>query len=68
MTGIVMEMTPDQRRRSFGGGMTAGRVLPFARRLRVGAFIFSHHTGLPDLAATVLSVEATAGISEGSQP
>ncbi len=43
----------EKRRRSLGGGLEVGRVLPFARRRMVGPFIFFDHLGPLDLAADV---------------
>mgnify|MGYP001593373310 CR=1 FL=1 len=47
MIGMVIE----QRRRSLGGGLEVGRVLPFAKRRMVGPFIFFDHMGPLDVAA-----------------
>lgn len=49
----MIEMIIDQRRRSLGGGLEVGRVLPFAKRRMVGPFIFFDHMGPLDLAAGV---------------
>ncbi|MFT8676152.1 MAG: pirin family protein [Acetobacter sp.] len=49
----MIEMMIEQRRRSLGGGLEVGRVLPFARRRMVGPFIFFDHMGPLDLAAGV---------------
>ena len=49
----MIEMIIDQRRRSLGGGLDVGRVLPFAQRRMVGPFIFFDHIGPIDLAAGV---------------
>lgn len=49
----MIEMMIEQRRRSLGGGLEVGRVLPFARRRMVGPFIFFDHLGPLDLAAGV---------------
>jgi redox-sensitive bicupin YhaK (pirin superfamily) len=49
----MIEMMIEQRRRSLGGGMEVGRVLPFAKRRMVGPFIFFDHIGPMDLAAGV---------------
>ena len=49
----MIEMIIEQRRRSLGGGMEVGRVLPFARRRMVGPFIFFDHMGPLDLAPGV---------------
>lgn len=40
----------EQRRRSLGGSIEVGRVLPFAKRRMVGPFIFFDHIGPLDLA------------------
>ena len=47
----MIEMIIEQRRRSLGGGIEVGRVLPHARRRMVGPFIFFDHLGPLDLAA-----------------
>ena len=49
----MIEMIIEQRRRSLGGGIEVGRVLPFAKRRMVGPFIFFDHLGPIDLAAGV---------------
>ena len=49
----MIEMIIEQRRRSLGGGMEVGRVLPFAKRRMVGPFIFFDHMGPLDLAPGV---------------
>lgn len=49
----MIEMVIDQRRRSLGGGLEAGRVLPFAKRRMVGPFIFFDHIGPVDVGAGV---------------
>ncbi len=49
----MVELVIEQRRRSLGGGMEVGRVLPFAKRRMVGPFIFFDHMGPLDLAAGV---------------
>lgn len=49
----MIEMLIKQRRRSLGGGLEVGRVLPFARQRMVGPFIFFDHMGPLDLAAGV---------------
>ncbi|KHL26515.1 pirin [Croceibacterium mercuriale] len=49
----MIEMMIEQRRRSLGGGMEVGRVLPFAKRRMVGPFIFFDHMGPMDLEAGV---------------
>lgn len=47
----MIELVIEQRRKSLGGGLEVGRVLPFARRRMVGPFIFFDHLGPMDLAA-----------------
>jgi len=47
----MIEMVIEQRRRSLGGGLDVGRVLPFAKRRMVGPFTFFDHMGPLDLAA-----------------
>ena len=49
----MIEMVIEQRRRSLGGGLEVGRVLPFAKRRMVGPFVFFDHMGPMDLAAGV---------------
>ena len=49
----MIEMLIEQRRRSLGGGIEVGRVLPFAKRRMVGPFIFFDHLGPIELAAGV---------------
>lgn len=49
----MIELVIEQRRRSLGGGLEVGRVLPFARRRMVGPFVFFDHMGPMDLAAGV---------------
>ena len=49
----MIEMVIEQRRRSLGGGLEVGRVLPFARRRMVGPFIFFDHMGPLDVAPGV---------------
>jgi len=49
----MIEMVIEQRRRSLGGGMEVGRVLPFAKRRMVGPFIFFDHIGPMDLEAGI---------------
>jgi redox-sensitive bicupin YhaK (pirin superfamily) len=49
----MIEMIIEQRRRSLGGGIEVGRVLPFAKRRMVGPFIFFDHLGPIDLVAGV---------------
>ncbi|MCJ0973614.1 pirin family protein [Pseudomonas sp. PS1] len=39
----------EQRRRSLGGGLHVGRVLPFAKQRMVGPFIFFDHMGPLDI-------------------
>ena len=46
----LVELEIEQRRRSLGGGLEVGRVLPFARRRMVGPFVFFDHMGPIDLA------------------
>lgn len=41
----MLEMIIEQRRRSLGGGLEVGRVLPFAKHRMVGPFIFLDHMG-----------------------
>lgn len=47
----MIEMVIEQRRRSLGGGLEVGRVLPFARRRMVGPFVFFDHMGPVELSA-----------------
>jgi len=47
----MIELVIEQRRRSLGGGLEVGRVLPFAKRRMVGPFVFFDHMGPMDLAA-----------------
>ena len=42
-------MVIEQRRRSLGGGVEVGRVLPSSKRRMVGPFIFFDHMGPLDL-------------------
>ncbi|WP_024353435.1 pirin family protein [Brevundimonas naejangsanensis] len=49
----MIEMIIEQRRRSLGGGLEVGRVLPFAKRRMVGPFIFFDHMGPIDVGAGV---------------
>ena len=49
----MIEMVIEQRRRSLGGGLEVGRVLPFASRRMVGPFVFFDHMGPLDVAAGV---------------
>ena len=46
----MIEMVIEQRRRSLGGGIEVGRVLPFAKRRMVGPFAFFDHMGPLDVA------------------
>jgi redox-sensitive bicupin YhaK (pirin superfamily) len=41
----MIELVIEQRRKSLGGGLEVGRVLPFAHRRMVGPFIFFDHMG-----------------------
>ena len=45
----MLELVIDQRRRSLGGGIEVGRVLPVGGRRMVGPFIFFDHLGPLDL-------------------
>jgi redox-sensitive bicupin YhaK (pirin superfamily) len=45
----MIEMVIEQRRRSLGGGLDVGRVLPFAKRRMVGPFVFFDHMGPLDI-------------------
>jgi redox-sensitive bicupin YhaK (pirin superfamily) len=45
----MIELIIDQRRRSLGGGLDVGRVLPFAKRPMVGPYVFFDHIGPLDL-------------------
>lgn len=49
----MIEMVIQQRRRSLGGGLDVGRVLPSAKRQMVGPYIFFDHMGPLDLAPGV---------------
>jgi redox-sensitive bicupin YhaK (pirin superfamily) len=49
----MIEMVIEQRRRSLGGGLDVGRVLPFAKRRMVGPFVFFDHMGPLNVAAGV---------------
>lgn len=49
----MVEMIIEERRRNLGGGLSVGRVLPFAKRQMVGPFIFFDHMGPLDLAAGI---------------
>ncbi|HEY6869513.1 MAG TPA: pirin family protein [Novosphingobium sp.] len=49
----MIELVIEQRRRSLGGGLEVGRVLPFAKRRMVGPFVFFDHMGPMDLAQGV---------------
>ena len=46
-----IELEIEQRRRSLGGGLEVGRVLPWAKRRMVGPFVFFDHMGPIDLPA-----------------
>src|SRR3546814_6999584 len=46
-------MAMDARRRSLGGGLEVGRLLPSAQQHMVGPFIFFDHIGPVDIAAGV---------------
>ncbi len=46
----MIDMIIEQRRRSLGGGLEVGRVLPFAKQRMVGPFVFFDHMGPLDLA------------------
>ena len=46
----MIELAIEQRRRSLGGGLEVGRVLPFAQRRMVGPFVFFDHIGPVELA------------------
>lgn len=46
----MIEMLIPQRRRSLGGGLEVGRVLPYAKRRMVGPFVFFDHMGPVDFA------------------
>ncbi len=49
----MVELVIEQRRRSLGGGMEVGRVLPFSKRRMVGPYIFFDHIGPVDVPAGV---------------
>ena len=49
----MIELAIEQRRRSLGGGLEVGRVLPFAKKRMVGPFVFFDHMGPVDLAPGV---------------
>jgi hypothetical protein len=49
----MIELVIEQRRRSLGGGLEVGRVLPFAKQRMVGPFIFFDHMGPIDFAPGV---------------
>lgn len=49
----MIEMVIEQRRRSLGGGLAVGRVLPFAKRRMIGPFIFFDHMGPVDVGVGV---------------
>ena len=59
----MLEMVIEQRRKSLGGDMEVGRVLPFARRRMVGPFIFFDHMG-----PLTLSREAARGADVRPHP
>jgi redox-sensitive bicupin YhaK (pirin superfamily) len=46
----MIDLVIEQRRRSLGGSMEVGRVLPFAKRRMVGPFTFFDHIGPLDIA------------------
>ena len=46
----MIDLIVDKRRRDLGGGFVVGRVLPFAKRLMVGPFIFFDQMGPVDFA------------------
>ena len=50
---MTVEMVIEQRRRSLGGGLDVGRVLPFAKRRMIGPFVFFDHMGPLDVQAGV---------------
>jgi redox-sensitive bicupin YhaK (pirin superfamily) len=45
----MIELVIEQSRRSLGGGLNVGRVLPFAKRRMVGPYAFFDHMGPLDL-------------------
>jgi redox-sensitive bicupin YhaK (pirin superfamily) len=49
----MIDMVIEQRRRSLGGGLEVGRVLPFRKRRMVGPFVFFDHMGPLDMAPDV---------------
>jgi redox-sensitive bicupin YhaK (pirin superfamily) len=49
----MIDIVIEQRRRSLGGGLEVGRVLPFAKRRMVGPFVFFDHMGPLDMAPGV---------------
>lgn len=49
----MIEAVIEQRRRSLGGGLEVGRVLPHSKRRMVGPYVFFDHMGPLDLAAGV---------------
>lgn len=49
----MVELIIEGRRRSLGGGMEVGRVLPFPKRRMVGPYIFFDHIGPVDVPAGV---------------
>jgi redox-sensitive bicupin YhaK (pirin superfamily) len=59
----MLEDIIEQRRRSLGGGMEVGRVLPYAKRRMVGPFIFFDHMG-----PLTLSREAAHGADVRPHP
>lgn len=50
---MSVELVIDQRRRSLGGGMEVGRVLPSGKRAMVGPYIFFDHVGPIDIPAGI---------------
>jgi redox-sensitive bicupin YhaK (pirin superfamily) len=59
----MLEDIIEQRRRSLGGAMEVGRVLPYAKRRMVGPFIFFDHMG-----PLTLSREAARGADVRPHP
>jgi redox-sensitive bicupin YhaK (pirin superfamily) len=49
----MIELVIEQRRRSLGGGLDVGRVLPFAKCPMVGPYVFFDHIGPLDLSPGV---------------
>lgn len=45
----MIELVIEERRRSLGGGLEVGRVLPSAQRRMIGPFVFLDHLGPLDL-------------------